>query len=100
MLGGVPGVPAASVVIFGGGVVGTNAARMAMGLEAHVTVLDISLPRLSELDLQFGAMLNTIYSTIDAIEEYVLAADLVDRRGAGARRRGAEAHHRGDGEGA
>jgi alanine dehydrogenase len=77
LLGGVPGVPAARVVILGGGVVGTNAARMAMGLEAHVTVLDISLPRLYELDLQFGAMLNTIYSTIDSIEENILAADLV-----------------------
>jgi alanine dehydrogenase len=77
LLGGVPGVPAARVVILGGGVVGTNAARMAMGLEAHVTVLDISLPRLYELDLQFGAMLNTIYSTIDSIEENVAAADLV-----------------------
>ena len=77
LLGGVPGVPAAKVVIIGGGVVGANAARMAMGLEAHVTVLDKSLPRLAELDQQFGAMLNTIYSTIDAIEEYVLSADLV-----------------------
>ena len=77
LLGGVPGVPAAKVVILGGGVVGTNAARMAMGLEAHVTVLDVSLPRLYELDLQFGAMLNTIYSTIDSIEEHVLGADLV-----------------------
>jgi alanine dehydrogenase len=77
LLGGVPGVPAARVVILGGGVVGTNAARMAMGLEAHVTVLDISLPRLYELDLQFGAMLNTIYSTIDSIEEHVVGADLV-----------------------
>jgi alanine dehydrogenase len=77
LLGGVPGVPAARVVILGGGVVGTNAARMAMGLEAHVTILDISLPRLYELDLQFGAMLNTIYSTIAAIEEHVVAADLV-----------------------
>jgi alanine dehydrogenase len=77
LLGGVPGVPAARVVILGGGVVGTNAARMAMGLEAHVTILDISLPRLYELDLQFGAMLNTIYSTIDSIEENILAADLV-----------------------
>jgi alanine dehydrogenase len=77
LLGGVPGVPAARVVILGGGVVGTNAARMAMGLEAHVTVLDVSLPRLYELDLQFGAMLNTIYSTIDTIEEHVIGADLV-----------------------
>jgi alanine dehydrogenase len=77
LLGGVPGVPAAKVVIIGGGVVGANAARMAMGLEAHVTVLDRSLPRLAELDLQFGAMLNTVYSTLDAIEELVLNADLV-----------------------
>jgi alanine dehydrogenase len=77
LLGGVPGVPAAKVVILGGGVVGTNAARMAMGLEAHVTILDISLHRLYELDLQFGAMLNTIYSTIDSIEEHVTGADLV-----------------------
>jgi len=77
LLGGVPGVPAARVVILGGGVVGTNAARMAMGLEAHVTILDVSLPRLNELDLQFGAMLNTIYSTIDSIEESVISADLV-----------------------
>lgn len=77
LLGGVPGVPAAKVVIIGGGVVGANAARMAMGLEAHVTILDRSLPRLAELDQQFGSMLNTIYSTIDTIEEYVLSADLV-----------------------
>ncbi|MDE2476769.1 MAG: alanine dehydrogenase [Alphaproteobacteria bacterium] len=77
LLGGVPGVAAARVVVLGGGVVGTNAARMAMGLEAHVTVLDVSLHRLYELDLQFGAMLNTIYSTIDSIEEHVLGADLV-----------------------
>ncbi len=77
LLGGVPGVPAAKVVVLGGGVVGTNAARMAMGLEAHVTILDVSLHRLNELDLQFGAMLNTIYSTIDAVEEHVTGADLV-----------------------
>lgn len=77
LLGGVPGVAAAKVVILGGGVVGTNAARMAMGLEAHVTILDISLHRLNELDFQFGGKLNTIYSTIDAIEENLLSADLV-----------------------
>src|SRR5262249_8564138 len=77
LLGGVPGVAAARVVILGGGVVGTNAARMAMGLEAHVTVIDKSLARLQELDLQFGPMLNTIFSTVDAIEEHVLGADLV-----------------------
>ena len=77
LLGGVPGVPAAKVVVLGGGVVGTNAARMAMGLEAHVTVIDKSLRRLNELDLQFGAMLNTIFATTDSIEEYVVTADLV-----------------------
>jgi alanine dehydrogenase len=77
LLGGVPGVPAAKVVILGGGVSGTNAARMAMGLEAHVTVIDLNLHRLYELDLQFGPSLNTIYSTVDAIEEHVLGADLV-----------------------
>jgi alanine dehydrogenase len=77
LLGGVPGVPAAKVIIIGGGVVGTNAARMAMGLEAAVTVIDRSLGRLYELDLQFGAKLNTRYSTVDAIEELVVGADLV-----------------------
>jgi alanine dehydrogenase len=77
LLGGVPGVAAAKVVIIGGGVSGTNAARMAMGMEAHVTVIDKSLGRLYELDLQFGPMLNTIYSTVDAIETYVTGADLV-----------------------
>ncbi len=77
LLGGVPGVPVAKVVVLGGGVVGTNAARMAMGLEASVTVIDKSLPRLNELDMQFGATLNTIYATIDAVEQYVINADLV-----------------------
>lgn len=77
LLGGVPGVAPANVVVIGGGVVGTNAIRMAMGLEAHVTVLDRSLKRLAELDLQFGGRLNTIYSTKEALEEYVLDADLV-----------------------
>lgn len=77
LLGGVPGVPAAKVVVLGGGVSGMNAARMAMGLEAHVTVIDLNLHRLYELDLQFGPKLNTVYSTVDAIEENVLGADLV-----------------------
>src|SRR3546814_11442117 len=81
LLGGVPGVPAARVVIIGGGVSGTNAARMAMGMEAHVTVIDRSTERLYELDLQFGAMLNTIYSTVDAIEPHVGGPDLVNRVG-------------------
>ncbi|MFQ5773171.1 MAG: alanine dehydrogenase [Kiloniellaceae bacterium] len=77
LLGGVPGVAAARVVIIGGGVSGTNAARMAMGMEAHVTVIDKSLERLYALDLQFGPMLNTIYSTVDSIETHVIGADLV-----------------------
>jgi len=77
LLGGVPGVPAAKVVVLGGGVVGTNAARMAMGMEAHVIILDVSLGRLKELDEQFGSRMHTLYSTIDAIEEQVMSADLV-----------------------
>lgn len=77
LLGGVPGVAPANVVVIGGGVVGTNAVRMAMGMEAFVTVIDRSLRRLKELDFQFGSKLNTIYATSDAIEEYVLDADLV-----------------------
>ena len=77
LLGGVPGVAAAKVVILGGGVAGTNAARVAMGMEAWVTVLDRSLPRLYELDLQFGAQLHTLYSTMENIEREVAAADLV-----------------------
>jgi alanine dehydrogenase len=77
LLGGVPGVPAAKVVILGGGVAGTNAARMAMGVEAYVTVIDKSLPRLYELDMQFGAQLHTLFSTVENIEHEVAAADLV-----------------------
>jgi len=77
LLGGVPGVSAGKVVIIGGGVAGTNAARMAMGLEAHVIVIDKSLKRLYELDLQFGAKLHTMFATMDAIERHVVDADLV-----------------------
>ncbi|MEJ1996132.1 MAG: alanine dehydrogenase [Limibacillus sp.] len=77
LLGGVPGVAAAKVVVIGGGVAGTNAARMAMGLEAHVTVIDRNLAQLYALDTRFGSMLNTIYSTVDAIEQHVMNADLV-----------------------
>ena len=77
LLGGVPGVPPAKVVVLGGGVVGMNALRMALGLEADVTVIDRSLPRLKELDLAFAPALKTRYATTDAIEEGVLTADLV-----------------------
>jgi alanine dehydrogenase len=77
LLGGVPGVSSAKVVILGGGVAGTNAARMAMGVEAYVTVIDKSLPRLYELDMQFGSQLHTLFATMENIEREVLAADLV-----------------------
>jgi alanine dehydrogenase len=77
LLGGVPGVPPAKVVVLGGGVVGMNALRMALGLEADVTVIERSLPRLKELDLTFAPALKTRFSTTDVIEESVLAADLV-----------------------
>lgn len=77
LLGGVPGVSPANVLVIGGGVVGTNAARVAMGMEAHVTVIDKSLVRLNELDFQFGSKLNTIYATSEALEHYIAEADLV-----------------------
>jgi len=73
----VPGVAAAKVVILGGGVSGTNAARMAMGVEAHVTVIDRSLARLYELDLQFGSQLHTLFATVENIEREVVKADLL-----------------------
>ncbi len=94
LLGGVPGVAAAKVVILGGGVSGTNAARMAMGMEAYVTVIDRSLARLNELDMQFGAQLHTLFSTFDTIESAVVSRRPRHRRGAGAGRRRAEARHR------
>src|SRR6476646_4332815 len=77
LLGGVPGVAPAKVVVLGGGVSGTNAARMAVGLEASVTIIDKSLPRLKELDLQFGPRATTLFATAAAIEQQVLGADLV-----------------------
>jgi alanine dehydrogenase len=77
LLGGVPGVKPAEVLVIGGGVVGINAARMAMGMNADVTILDRSLNRLKELDDLYGDRLTTIYSTHDAIEERLATADLV-----------------------
>lgn len=77
LLGGVPGVASAKVAVIGGGVVGSNAIRMAMGMEASVTVLDKSLSRLAELDALFGSKLTTIYATNETIEQYVTDADLV-----------------------
>lgn len=77
LLGGVPGVKPAEVLVIGGGVVGINAARMAMGMNAHVTILDRSLDRLKYLDEVYGDRLTTIYSTHDAIEERLPDTDLV-----------------------
>ncbi|MDD3764901.1 MAG: alanine dehydrogenase [Nevskiales bacterium] len=77
LLGGVPGVPVAEVVVIGGGVVGYNAARIAVGMGARVTILDRSLPRLNWLDTTFDGRLATLYSTRDAVERCVDRADLV-----------------------
>lgn len=77
LLGGVPGVPAGEVVIVGGGVVGTNAAKMAIGLGAHVTILDNNLNRLRYLDDIFGARISTFASSPFNIAEAVKKADLL-----------------------
>ncbi len=77
LLGGVPGVAPAKVVVLGGGVSGTHAAEMAVGLRADVTVIDRSVKRLRELSAIFGNQLKTQYSTAHAIEELVRDADLV-----------------------
>lgn len=77
LLGGVPGVSPAKVVIIGGGVVGTNAAQMAIGMGAQVVILDRSIDVLRRLDAQFGAQLETVFSSKDALESHVLSADLV-----------------------
>jgi len=77
LLGGVAGVPSAKVTVLGGGVAGVNAARMAIGLEAQVSVLDINVERLYAIDQQFGASVNTLFSTRQAVEDAVLEADLV-----------------------
>ena len=77
LLGGVPGVAPAKVVIIGGGVVGSNAAQMALGARAQVTVLDRSTQALARLDKEFNGAIKTVYSTQDSLEEYVLDADLV-----------------------
>ncbi|MBS0536719.1 MAG: alanine dehydrogenase [Proteobacteria bacterium] len=77
LIGGVPGVPAGRVVVIGGGVVGVHAARMAVGLGAEVTILDRSLPRLRELDELFAGRVRTLYSTSEALDNEVAAADVV-----------------------
>ena len=77
LLGGVPGVAPGKVVILGGGVVGSHALAMAVGLGADVTVLDRSVDALRRLDSQYGNRITTLYSTRAAVREQVLAADLV-----------------------
>ena len=77
LLGGVPGVQPANVLVIGGGVSGANAADMAVGLGANVTIVDRSLPRLRELDDLWGGRVHTIYSTKHAIEELAVQSDLI-----------------------
>jgi alanine dehydrogenase len=77
LLGGVPGVPPAQVVVIGGGVVGENAIEMAIGLGADVTVLDRSVAALERLSHRFGPAVRTVYSTSTAVEQAVIGADLV-----------------------
>jgi alanine dehydrogenase len=77
LMGGVPGVRPAKVVVLGGGVVGTHAARMAAGLGADVSIIDRSLPRLRQLDELFEGRVRTLASTMDIIETEVLGADVV-----------------------
>ncbi len=77
LLGGVPGVPAAEVLVLGGGTVGTNAARIASGMGADVTVVDRSADALRRIDTVFGGRVRTVYSTRDAVETLCRRADLV-----------------------
>ena len=77
LLAGVPGTPKANVVILGGGTVGMNACKIAVGMGANVTILDINLKRLEELDNMFGAHIQTLVSTDSNIERVVRDADLV-----------------------
>ncbi len=77
LLGGVPGVAPAKVVVLGGGVVGLNATEMAVGLGADVTVLERNVAVLDQLDARFGTSIRAVYSNRSALEDYVLDADLV-----------------------
>ena len=77
LLGGVPGVQPARVVVLGGGVVGTHASRMAVGLGAEVTVIERSIPRLRQLDELFGGRVRTRLSTIEVVEQEIASADVV-----------------------
>jgi alanine dehydrogenase len=77
LLGGVPGVAAATVIVIGGGAVGMNAAFIAIGMEADTFVFDVSIDKLRELDVAFGGRASTVYSSTLAIEEMLPRADLV-----------------------
>ncbi len=77
LLGGIPGVRSGHVVVLGGGIVGTEAARMAIGLGARVTILDVNLQRLSELEALFGSRVQLLYSNSSNIAESVITADLL-----------------------
>ncbi|MBT8114912.1 MAG: alanine dehydrogenase [Arenicella sp.] len=77
LLGGVPGTEPAHVLVIGGGVVGAQAAHICCGMGANVTILDRSIPRLRQLDIEFDGRVNCVYSTKEAIEKYALAADLL-----------------------
>src|SRR5213076_1548985 len=77
LLGGVPGVPPANVIIIGGGAVGMNAAFIAIGMEADVFVYDTNIDRLRELDVAFGGRASTVFSSILSIEERLPDTDLV-----------------------
>ncbi len=77
LLGGVPGVAPANVIVIGGGAVGTNAAFIAVGMEADVFVLDVNIDRLRALDTEAGGRLSTVYSSTLAVEEMLPKADLV-----------------------
>lgn len=77
LMGGVPGTEPAKVLVIGGGVVGQNAAYIARGMGANVTILDRSIPKLRQLDVEFGGKANCVYSTKEAIERYAAESDLV-----------------------
>ena len=77
LLGGVPGVKPAKVVVLGGGVSGLHAAQIALGMGADVTILDLNVPRLRQIDLAYNGQIKTLVSNAYAIEEECLAADLV-----------------------
>ncbi|MGE2836656.1 alanine dehydrogenase [Mycobacterium sp. SMC-4] len=77
LMGGVPGVAPAQVVVIGGGTAGYNAARVAAGMGAHVIVFDVSIPKLRDIDAEFGGRIETRYSSALDLEDAVKAADLV-----------------------